>query len=115
MATTWRFLGAAPYRACAARAQTFQRAKLKLLDCALRPAEFQRDVSNTFLFDETFENDGALIFRKAVHELEQSRSAFNVLPVRLVEIVFGDRIWTLLRNPSPAVRHRIRSNAIQPH
>src|SRR2546421_9009561 len=92
------------------RAQTFERAKLKLLDCALRPAEFQRDVSNTFLFDETFENDGALIFRKAVHELEQCRSAFDVPPAGLVEIVFGDRVWTLLRNPPQPVRHRIRGN-----
>jgi hypothetical protein len=43
-------------------AQTFDRPKLKLLDCALRSVQFFRNVSNGFLFDKTFNNDRALIF-----------------------------------------------------
>ena len=79
------------------RAQCFERAKLKLLDSALRPSKFQSNVSNTFLLDETFHNDGTLIFRQAVYELKKSGPAFNSPPMGVIEIVVGYRIRPLLR------------------
>src|SRR5213594_664226 len=76
-------------------AQTFDRPKLKLLDCALRPAQFFRNVSNAFLFDETFDNDRALIFWKAVDELKQCGTALDHMPARLIEIILGDTLGPL--------------------
>src|SRR5215471_5929396 len=76
-------------------AQTFDRPKLKLLDCALRSVQFFRNVSNAFLFDETFNNNRALIFWKAVDELKQCGTPLDHMPVRLIEIIFGDRLGPL--------------------
>src|SRR5215468_1168192 len=73
-------------------AQTFDRPKLKLLDCALRSLKFLRNVSNAFLLDETFDHDGTLIRRKTVDELKQRGAALDVVPVRLIEIIFGNRL-----------------------
>src|SRR5262249_16310276 len=76
-------------------AQTFDRPKLKLLDCALRFAKFFSNLSNAFLLDETFNNDGALIFRKAVNELNQCGTALDLMPARLIEIIFGNGLRPL--------------------
>ena len=87
MAATQRFFGAAPSRACAARAQSLQRPELELLDCALGPSEFLCDVANAFLFDETFDDDGPLVGRKIIDQPEQNDAAFNIRPMRLIEVV----------------------------
>ena len=62
------------------RSQILQRPELKLLDCALGSTEFLRDIANAFLFDETLNDDGALIFRKAVYKPKQGGSPLDLLP-----------------------------------
>src|SRR4030095_14041704 len=94
--------------------EVFQRAKLKLLDRALRPAKFPRNFFNGFLFDESFDQDRSLIFRKTVHELKQRGAALDVAPARLVEIVSQLRIDGLSR-PTPPIPYDIRSNPEEPH
>ena len=64
-------LGCLLMTATCTRPQILQCPELKLLDGALGSAEFLRDIANAFLFDETLNDDGALIFRKAVYELKQ--------------------------------------------
>src|SRR5438067_1692926 len=106
MATTCRARGSG--------AQTFDCPKLKLLDCSLRLAEFLRNVSNTFLFHESFEDDGALVFRKAVDELKQCCAAFNVGPTRMIEIIFGNRLRAPLRCLAPSIGDRVGCNSEKP-
>src|SRR6266699_1832757 len=95
------------------RSQSFQRSILKLLDRALGPCKFLRDLTNTFLFDETFDDDGTLIVRKIVDELKQDGAALDIGPVRLIEIV-GNRIRALLRELLPPIGNRIRRDSIEP-
>ena len=87
MAATQRFFGAAPCRACASRTQSLQSPELELLDCALRPSKFLCDVANAFLFDETFDDDGSLVGRKIIDQPEQNDAAFNIRPMRRIEVV----------------------------
>src|SRR5215470_16556851 len=97
-----------------AGSQVFQRAKLKLLDCALRPAKFLSDVSDGFLFDESFEDDGPLIFRKTVNKLKQGCATFNVAPTRMVEVLSQFRGHRLLRSAA-AIDDGVRCNPEQPY
>src|SRR5215510_14094185 len=92
--------------------QRFERAKLKLLDCSLRPAKLLCDISNTFLFHETLDNDGALIFRKAVDQLKESGPAFDVRPAGWIQVVVSKRIRVLSRQPPPPISDQIRRNPV---
>src|SRR5438876_7558498 len=96
--------------ATCARSQCFQRAILKLLDRALGPFKFLGDLSNTFFFDETFDDDGTLIGWKTVDELKQDGATLDIRPVRLIEIV-GNRIRVLFREFLPPIGNRIRGNS----
>jgi hypothetical protein len=73
------------------RAQAFQRPELKLLNRALRPSQFLRDVANAFFFHETFDDDGPLISRKTIDQPGQRDAPLDIRPVRRIEIV-GNRI-----------------------
>src|SRR5438876_1268387 len=89
------------------RPQRRQRPKLELLDRALRPSKFLSDVANAFLFDKTFEDDGPLVGRKTVDQPEQNNTAFDIGPMRLIEVV-GSLMDRISRTLSPPVCHRDR-------
>src|SRR5262245_33556638 len=96
------------------RFQAFQRPELKLLDRTFRPAEFLRNVSDGFLFDEPFDDNRALIFRENLDELKQSSAPLDFVPAGLIEIVCGRRFDRVFHLASP-VRDSICCNPIQPH
>src|SRR5215471_18994344 len=91
-------------------AQTLNRPKLELFDCALRFAKFFGNISNALLLDETFDNDGAMIFRKTVDELKQRRAALDLVPVRVIEIVFGNGLRPLAGRLPPTVSDGVCRN-----
>ena len=69
------------------RPQAFQRPELKLFDGALGPANLFCDLANTFFLYETFEDDGPLVGRKIIDQPEQNDAAFDVRPMRRIEVV----------------------------
>src|SRR6185369_11649529 len=79
------------------RPQILQCPELKLLDGAFGSAEVLCDIANAFLFDETLNDDGALIFRKAVYQLKQCGAPLDLRPVRLIEIVQRCRVVVVIR------------------
>src|SRR5215471_173090 len=112
--SNWSINGCLLMTATHARSQAFQRPELKLLDRAFRPAEFLRNISDGFLFDEPFDNNRPLIFGKTLDELKQRRATLDFLPAGQIEIVRGRHFDGVFHLASP-VRDSICRNPIQPY